>query len=74
MVPEKNHPKWEALIQDRLNCKFSNSAASMLLFRLQSDVKKDTSPAALHKATDEMHAFFTKYERMLESEIKAVFH
>ena len=73
MVPPNNHPKWVPLIEGRLDCKFSNAAASMLLFRLQSDVKKDASPSARLKAIDELHAFFTKYERMLEAEIKAIF-
>jgi hypothetical protein len=45
----------------------------MLLFRLQGEVKKDASQDALLRATDELHAFFTKYEPMLEPEIKAVF-
>ena len=73
MVPPKNHPKWAALIQGRLDCKLNNAAASMLLFRLQSDVKAGVSPAATVRATDELHAFFVKYERMLEPEIKAIF-
>jgi hypothetical protein len=73
MVPAKIHPVWASLIQGRHECKFDNAAASMLLFRLQGEVKKDASPDALLRATDELHAFFTKYEPMLEPEIKAVF-
>lgn len=38
----------------------------MFLYRLQIDLPKDNSPAAVARATDELHAFFTKYERMLE--------
>lgn len=73
MVPSKNYPKWAALVQDRFTHKLSNAAAAMLLFRVQSDVKQDDSSGALVKAIEEMHAFFTKYERMLESEISAIF-
>lgn len=74
MIPSKNHPQWAPLIEGHLNCKFSHAAASMLLIRLQNDVKQGTSPNALLKATDELHTFFTKYEQLLESEIKVVFH
>ena len=73
MVPERNHPKWAALIQGRLQCKFSHTAAAMLLFRLQNEVRQDVSTDTLCRAIEEMHAFFTKYERMLETEIKAIF-
>lgn len=73
MVPSKTHPQWEALLAGRLDCKFDNTAASMLLCRLQNDLKSDASPAARLRAADELHAFFTKYERMLEAEIRAVF-
>jgi len=73
MVPPKTHPNWAALIEGRLDCRFSNAAASMLLFRLQNDVRNDPSPPALLKATDELHAFFTKYERTLETELKTIF-
>ena len=74
MVPPKTHPTWGALLQGRLEHKFGNAAASMLLFQLKSDLRKDGSPAALSKATDTMHAFFTKYERMLDPDIKNIFN
>ena len=74
MVPSKTHPKWAALLQGRIDYKFSNAAASMMLFRLKCDIKKDESPVALAKAVDMMHAFATKYERMLDPDIKAIFN
>jgi hypothetical protein len=74
MVPSKTHPKWTALLQDRVDYKFSNAAASMLLFQLKCDLKRDTSPAVLAKSVDTMHAFVTKYQRMLDGDIKAIFN
>jgi len=74
MVPPKTHPNWTPLIEGRLDCRFGNAAASMLLVRLQNDCKNDASPTARQKAIDEMHAFFVKYERMLEPEIQAIFN
>ena len=61
-------------MQGRIDYKFSNAAASMMFFQLKGDVKKDGSPVSLAKAVDTMHAFATKYERMLDADIKAIFN
>lgn len=74
MVPQKAHPKWAALVQGRFEYKFSNAAASMLLFRLKTDVKRDGSPAMLGKAVDEMHAFCCKYEKFLHQDLNTIFN
>lgn len=74
MVPPKTHPKWSALLQGRFDYKFSNAAASMLLFRIKCDLKKDPSPFALSKAIDEMHAFCTKYQVHLQQDLKNIFN
>jgi len=73
MVPPKNHSQWSSLVAGRVDCKFGNTAASMLLARLQNDIKADSTPGAMVNATDEMHAFFVKYERMMEQKIRAIF-
>ncbi len=74
MVPPKSHPKWAALLQGRLDYKFSNAAASMLLFQLKGDLRANSSPAALAGAVDQLHAFFTKYDRMLQPDTAAIFN
>jgi len=73
MLPPVTHPRWAALLQDRFEYKFSNASASMLLFQLKCDLKKDPSPAALAKAIDQLHAFTTKYERMLRTDLTVLF-
>jgi hypothetical protein len=74
MVPPNTHPKWAALVQGRIEYKFSNAAASMLLWRLKGEVKKDTSAAALNKAIGEMHAFCTKYQGFLLADLQSIFN
>lgn len=74
MVPPKTHPKWAGLLQGRFEYKFSNAAASMLLFRIKCDLKKDTSAVALSKAIDEMHAFCTKFYGFLKQDLKNIFN
>ena len=74
MMPPKSHPKWAELLQGRLEYKFSKAAASMLLFQLRCDLKRDPSPGALARATDELHAFCSKYERMLQDDLTTIFN
>ena len=74
MVPPKTHPKWAALLQGRLDYKFSNAAASMLLFQLKGELRANSSPTALAGAVEKLHAFFTKYDRMLQPDIAAIFN
>lgn len=74
MVPLKSHPRWAALLRGKIEHRFSSAAASMLLFRLKADLRTDGSPAAEAKAIDELHAFFSKYGRILQPDIKAIFN
>lgn len=74
MLPSKSHPKWASLIQGGLDYKFSNAAASMLLFQLKSDHRSNPSPATLNASVDRLHAFCGKYERMLQSDLNAIFN
>ena len=46
----------------------------MLFFCLRSKLKTDNSAAALQQAIDEAHGFFTKYERTLQPDIRAIFN
>jgi hypothetical protein len=71
MIPALSHPSWEKLIKGEIKHKFSNAAASMLFFHLQSQYKRD--PSRLDDHIAQAHAFFVKYERVLADEIRAVF-
>lgn len=74
MLPSKTHPAWAALLQGQREYKFSNAAASMLLFQLRCDLKRDGSAASVGRAVDQFHAFCSKYERMLQSDLAAIFN
>jgi hypothetical protein len=74
MVPNKSHPKWAALIEARIDYKFTRAAASMLVFQLRCDLRTDSSPAAVARAVDQLHAFCVKYERMMEQDLTALFN
>ncbi len=74
MIPPKTDPRWIPLLKGTTNYRFSSAAASMLFFCLRSKLKNDGSAAAMQQATDEAHAFFTKYERTLQPDIRAIFN
>ncbi len=61
-------------MQGHLDYKFSNAAASMLLFRLKGDFRRDPTHTTLLRAVEEMHAFFCKYQRILAPDIAAIFN
>jgi hypothetical protein len=74
MIAPKTDPKWAALVKGQLECKFSNPPASMLLWRLKCVLRRDPSPTAVNKAIDEMHAFFSKYENQVQSDLNTIFN
>lgn len=74
MIPPKTDPKWAALLKGDVNYRFSSAAASMLFFCLKSKIKADNTAATLQQCTDEAHVFFTKYERILQQDIRAIFN
>jgi hypothetical protein len=74
MIPPKTDPRWVPLLKGDTNHRFSSAAASMLFFCLRSKLKTDNSAAALQQAIDEAHGFFTKYERTLQPDIRAIFN
>jgi hypothetical protein len=74
MIPPKTDPRWVPLVKGDLNHRFSSAAASMLFFCLRSKLKTDGSAAAMQQAIGEAHAFFIKYERTLQPDIRAIFN
>ena len=74
MIPPKADPRWAALLKGDVKYRFSSAAASMLFFCLRAKVKSNNSATTLQQCADEAHAFFTKYERTLQQDIKAIFN
>ena len=74
MIPSKADPKWAALVKGEVNHRFSSAAASMLFFCLRTKMKSDNSAVTLQQCVDEAYAFFAKYERTLQQDIKAIFN
>jgi hypothetical protein len=73
MIPPKTDPRWVSLLKGDINHRFSSAAASMLFFCLRARLKVDGSAAAVQQSVEEARAFFLKYERTLEPDIRIIF-
>lgn len=71
MVPAMTHPTWPKLIKGERKHQFSQASASMLLFSLQQNYRRD--PAKLDEQVAQAHRFFVKYESLLAADIRSLF-
>ncbi len=74
MIPPKSHPAWKALVKGQRVHQFKALSAAMCVSRIVRFVQREGgSPAAVDLAVEDLHAFFTKLEGMLEEDLKAIF-
>jgi hypothetical protein len=73
MLPNQTDSRWEALLTGKIQHQFKMTAAGLCVSRLQRDLAKDRSSAALGAAVGEVHAFFKKYETIMGEDISALF-
>ena len=59
-VPSKTDARWQALLTGSLEPAFTSLATRLLVARLRQEVSRN--PAALTRAIDELHGFFTANE------------
>jgi len=71
MIPNGNDPRWKDLVQGKINYAFKAVAASMMLARLQRQLKAGNQN--LDDAVKEATVFFTKYEDVFAQDLKAIF-
>ncbi|MBI4905026.1 MAG: hypothetical protein HY820_15420 [Acidobacteria bacterium] len=72
MIPSASHPTWRQLVAGEKEVRSSNLSFNMLIFNLRLRYRKDPSPTTMAKLAGDCHAFFVKYEKMLESEANAL--
>ena len=71
MIAAKTHPMWTNLIRGTAEYQFKMAAASMLVFNLRSQLKKD--PSKLDALIEEARRFFGRYEGILGDDLKRLF-
>lgn len=71
MVPDKSSPRWKELAAGKKALTTNNLGLQMLLKRVASKTA-DGNGAEIDKAAGELFDFFTKYEKILATEIAAL--
>ncbi|MBI1754165.1 MAG: hypothetical protein HY014_10805 [Acidobacteria bacterium] len=72
MVPDKSSSCWRQILTGKKALQTQTLALQMLLKRLQRNITPTTSEADIGIAIGELHAFFTKYQNMLSTEIQSL--
>ena len=73
MIPPKTDPRWQQLLTGQRQHQFKVASAAMCVARNQRTVSLDASPQALEKGVDEIHTFFTKFERVVQEDLNVIF-
>lgn len=73
MLPTKNHTLWVKLVTGQSGYRCQAVPASMMLARVIRSTQRDQSPENIQRCVDEIYNFFTRYERVLEQDINAIF-
>lgn len=70
-VPPRSDPAWKSLVEHPEAHAYSFLALKILMQRIARSAP--ATPAAREAAIDEVYAFFTKNERLVAAEIRAIF-
>ena len=74
MLPDKNHPNWISLLKGDINHNFKSISASMMLSRLERQLKRDNyTKEAMSNCIDEAYEFFKKFQTLFEEDLKEIF-
>jgi hypothetical protein len=73
MIPPTNHQVWRKLIVGEKTLRSSNVGINMLIFNSTIRSKRDPSPANVSQLVQHAHEYFTKFERVLQDEVKQLF-
>ncbi|MDF1563031.1 MAG: hypothetical protein P1V51_08300 [Deltaproteobacteria bacterium] len=73
MIPAPDHPRWKELVTGKVQGPFDAISLNLMLNRVVRLAEKDASSANLEKLVGECHAFFTKYDKILESDRVRIF-
>jgi hypothetical protein len=72
MVPPPSDPCWKRLIERRSEYSFQQLPLRLLMKQIDLRLSRDTSAAAVDTALRDVHAFFSKYERIVERELHQI--
>jgi hypothetical protein len=71
VIPDESHPVWAGLIEGTIKHDFGYAAASMLLFNLNLQWRRD--PGRLPQLIQNARTFFGRYQQLLSADIAQLF-
>jgi len=69
---DKSNKRWKDLVTGKFPLKTENLGLQMYLKRTTTKLSAQSTPAEIDKAVVEIHGFFLKFERVLQSEIASL--
>lgn len=72
MIPDKTHACWRSLATGTKKIQTDALGLQMLLKRIHGKVTPASPDGEIRAAAEELQAFFAKYEKILQNEIKAL--
>lgn len=73
MVPGKNDPRWKSVVASTTEYPLSGLATKMLIMRVRTMTKMDSSPAKVDEAIAIAHDFFSKNLETAKADIEVLF-
>lgn len=73
MIPPKSDPCWRDLMNGTIKHDFKLVSAGMCLSRNRRNYKLNPTEHNFEQAVEELHAFFTKYESLLNEDLPHIF-
>ncbi len=72
MIPNKSNSCWRELAVGKKLIQTQTLGLQMILKRVHRSTSATPNESTMLVAIDELHAFFVKYEKMLDDEIKSL--
>lgn len=69
MIPPKNSGKWRDLVTGKRQLPTDHLGLQLFLKRVSTKLKPTSPVQEIEDAVGELHAFFVKYERILQKEL-----
>lgn len=72
MIPDKNSSKWRDLVTGKRPLATDHLGLQLFLKRVSTKLKPTSPTTDIDAAVTELHAFFVKYERILQKEVAII--
>lgn len=73
MIPDKSDERWKLIVMGKINKQFKTVSAGLCVSRTQRIYRMERTEFALNEGIDELHSFFSKYEKLAKEDIEDLF-